>query len=291
MRRPNLNRLAMFDAAARHLNFGLAARDLNVTQGAVAQQVRALEAELHLKLFDRLPRGLELTQTGRSYHARIQRALLLIDEATEAVSPQNNRITLSLPPSLASKWLVSRLANFQEKHPDIELITSASEQLSNFQTDGIDIAIRHGIPPFSGGLVHEHLADLNLSAVCSPVYSNTIGEITNPMDLIGFKLIEDAHNSWSKLTEAAGRSAPANMIKFSHSSLAIDAAVAGQGIALVPDIMLEHELSNGSLIELWPDLTPHETGYFIVYPRKPKRASKERDVVITWLRRQKTCSI
>ncbi|MEP3047585.1 MAG: LysR substrate-binding domain-containing protein [Roseibium sp.] len=287
MRRPILNRLAAFDASARHLNFGLAARELNVTQGAVAQQVRALEADLDLKLFDRLSRGLELTQTGRSYHGRIHRALVLIDEATEAISPQSGKITLSLPPSLASKWLISRLADFQKNHPDIELITSASEQLSNFQTDGVDIAIRHGIPPFSGGLVHEHLADLSLSAVCSPDFAATVGQVYTPMNLISFKLIEDAHNSWAKLIEAEGLQLPANMLKFSHSALAVDAALAGQGIALVPDILLEHEITDGRLVALWSELTPHQSGYFIVYPRKAKRAPAERDAVIAWLRQQK----
>lgn len=286
MRRPNLNRLSTFDAAARHLNFGLAARELNVTQGAVAQQVRALEADLQSRLFERLPRGLELTQIGRSYYARVHRALVLIDEATHDICPSTDKVTLSVPPSLASKWLVSRLVNFQEAHPDIELVTIASEQLANFRSDGVDIAVRLGEPKFSTGLEFQHLADINLCAVCTPTLAEKVGAIETPADLASFKLIEDGHNSWAGLIETLEGRARPNTIKFNHSALAIDAALAGQGIALVPSILLKDELAKGLLISVWSDTTPNRSGYFVLYPRKPKAPRKARDTVVRWLIQQ-----
>lgn len=286
MRRPNLNRLSTFDAAARHLNFGLAARELNVTQGAVAQQVRALEADLQRRLFERLPRGLELTQIGRGYHARIHRALVLIDEATHDISPATDKITLSVPPSLASKWLVSRLADFQNAYPDIELVINASEQLANFRSDGVDIAVRLGEPKFSAGLEFQHLADINLCAVCTPAFAEKVGTIDAPAELASFRLIEDGHNSWASLIETQeGRVRP-NTIKFNHSALAIDAALAGQGIALVPRILLKNELTEGLLISVWSDTKPNQSGYFVLYPRKPKGRQKARDTVVRWLIQQ-----
>ncbi len=287
MSRTNLNRLAMFDAAARHLNFRLAAEELSLTQGAVAQQVRSLEAELGHKLFERHARGLSLTAVGRNYHVHIRRALDLIAEATRELSPKTNRITLSLPPSLASRWLISRLAEFQDSHPDIELNTNASEKLADFRTDGVDIAIRHGTTQADPELTYEPFADFRLVAVCAPSLAATIGTPQSLADLAHFKLIEDGHKSWSRMLDLKHLPTAPNMIKFSHSTLAIDAALARQGIALVPDVLVEQELQNGSLVAIWSGDEPDNSGYFIVYPKSAKRASKERDAVIAWLRDQR----
>ena len=103
MRTPSLNALRMFDAAARHLNFTLAAEELHLTQGAVAQQVRRLESELGFKLFERRARGLAFTEVGRRYHAPVRRALAIIDDATRKLRPESTRVTLSVTPSFASK--------------------------------------------------------------------------------------------------------------------------------------------------------------------------------------------
>ena len=110
----------MFDAAARHLNFRLAAEELHLTQGAVAQQVRRLEADLGLSLFHRKARGLALTEIGRGYHISVRRALAIIDDATHKLRPQNTLVTLSVTMALASRWLVPRLGAFSRSNPDIE---------------------------------------------------------------------------------------------------------------------------------------------------------------------------
>lgn len=280
----------MFDAAARHLNFRRAAEELNLTQGAVAQQVRALEIELGRKLFDRHARGLSLTPTGRTYHAKVNQALNLLDEATRAISPKNSRITLSLPPSLASRWLVSRLADFQHQHGDIELVTSASEQLANFESDGVDVAIRHGTAPKSGNLIYEEFAPFRLIAVASPGLDPTASETSDLQDLAQHKLIEDGHNSWSALLDFSKLPIAPTMIRFNQSTLAVDAAVAGQGIALVPDILVEGELEMGKLAILWAGQRSDLSGYFIVYSNKAKRASLERQAVIDWLHAQREAS-
>jgi len=152
MRSPNLNALKMFDAAARYLNFRLAAEELNQTQGAVAQQVSRLEKDLQLQLFHRQPRGLKLTQSARNTIVSIRRALALIDSATHKLQPLTPRISLSVPPSIASKWLVPCLSQFSQNYPDIDLQTDASERVVDFHRDEADIAIRQGFPPFSNYL-------------------------------------------------------------------------------------------------------------------------------------------
>ena len=107
-RLPPLNALTAFDAAGRHLNFRLAAEEIGVTHGAVAQQVRALEAHMGVKLFHRMPRGLELTDEGRKYLAPIHHAFELIADATDGLCPHQAELTISVTPSFATKWLVPR---------------------------------------------------------------------------------------------------------------------------------------------------------------------------------------
>jgi LysR family transcriptional regulator, glycine cleavage system transcriptional activator len=167
-RLPPLNALRAFEASARHLNFRLAAEELGVTQGAVAQHVRGLEADLAIKLFDRLPRTLALTGPGRSYAAQLRRAFDLMMQATAALRPEPLRLTISVSPTFASKWLIPRLPDFTTAHPEIELQILASESLSNFQSDGVDIAVRQASPPFAADLLVDLLFEQELVAVCSP---------------------------------------------------------------------------------------------------------------------------
>ena len=249
MRRPNLNRLAMFDAAARHLNFGLAANEQNVTQGAVAQQVRGLEADLQIKLFIRLPRGLALTDAGSRYHDAVSSALSIIDEATEKLKPSPPRITLSLPPSLAVKWLVPRLPGFQDQNPGLEIATLATERLADFRTDGIDLAIRLGTPPFPG-LESRFLCRVHLLPVCSPAYASQFKRIENLSDLYGSRLLEDGHSPWNRHLGRPGVRDRFKVLAFNHSSLAIEAAIDGQGIALVPELLVRQDLAQKRLVAL-----------------------------------------
>jgi LysR family transcriptional regulator, glycine cleavage system transcriptional activator len=113
IRLPPLNALRAFEASARHLNFRVAAEELGVTQGAVAQHVRGLEADVGVKLFERLPRSLALTPTGRGYAAQLRRAFELITDATATLRPEPQRLTISVTPTFASKWLIPRLPHFR----------------------------------------------------------------------------------------------------------------------------------------------------------------------------------
>lgn len=282
MHQANLNALRMFDAAARQLNFRLAAAELNLTQGAVAQQVRRLEADLGLQLFYREARGLALTEVGRSYHAPVRRALALIDEATQKLRPENTRITLSVTPSFASKWLVPRLATFARAHPDIEVQVVANEQLANFQSDGVDLAIRKGRAPFAEGLHVELLAPLELHAVCSPGFAAELGPIERLEDFTAQPLIQDGHNLWASLFEEAGLPARRRFTQFNQTALAMDAAAHGQGIALAPRLLLNAELEQGRLVELWQDGRANQGGYYVIYP-SDRQANPARDALINWL--------
>ena len=280
MRQPNLNLLRTFDAAARHLNFRIAAEELNVTQGAVAQQVRRLEADLGYQLFYRKARGLALTQVGRDYHGPVHRALTIVNEATQKLRPVSTRVTVSVTPSFASKWLVPRLAAFAQSHPDIEVQTVATEELADFQTDGVDFSIRQGNPPFGDGLHFELLAPLNLCAVCSPGYAEHSGPISTFEDFETHPLIQDSHNHWSSLFESAGIKSGHRIMRFNQTALAMDAAANGQGVALAPRLLVASELEQGRLVELWRDTRPDQSGFYVVHPNNPNRA---RGIVVDWV--------
>jgi LysR family glycine cleavage system transcriptional activator len=282
VRTPNFNALKMFDAAARHLNFRLAAEELNLTQGAVAQQVRRLEADLGLVLFHRKARGLALTDIGQSYHRPVRRALAIIEDATQKLRPQTTRITLSVTPSLASKWLVPRLGPFSGAYPDIDVQTVASEGLANFRGDGVEIAIRLGHPPFGDALRAELLSPLDLTAVCSPNYVDKSHPIEQFADLANHPLIQDGHNHWDRMLENEGLSAQHRIKQFNQTALAMDAAATGQGITLAPRLLARDDIIAGKLVEVWSDNQSDERGFYVICPIKQK-PNPSRDIVIDWL--------
>jgi LysR family glycine cleavage system transcriptional activator len=281
LRSPNLNSLKMFDAAARHLNFRLAAEELNLTQGAVAQQVRRLESDLGFPLFYRKARGLVLTEIGQSYHKPVSQALTMIDDATRKLQPESTAITLSITPSFASKWLVPRLALFATAHPNIEVQTVASEGLANFQSDGVDLAVRLGHPPFGEEFHTELLAPLDLRAVCSPGFAENMSPISQLENFSTQHLIQDSHKHWDNLLERAGLSPQHRLMQFNQTTLAMDAAANGQGIALAPRIFLAVEFEQGRLVEVWQDTRTNLGGFYIVYPRN-RKFSPARDTLIAW---------
>lgn len=148
---PSLNALRAFEAASRHLNFRLAGLELGVTQGAVAQQIRALEAELGLKLFERHPRTLVLTHNGQRYATNVRRAFEMLADATQGLRPEPLHVTVSVTPTFATKWLIPRLADYTRLHPGVDLRILATERLSHFQTEAVDLAVRYGRPHSARG--------------------------------------------------------------------------------------------------------------------------------------------
>lgn len=270
---PPLNSLKAFEASGRHLNFRLAAEELAVTQGAVAQQVRALENLLNIKLFERHARGLSLTNEGRRYLPPLRRAFDMIAEATDNLAPKDVVVTISSTPSFATRWLVPRLGAFASQYPDIRLRLDASNTLANFQNDGIDIAIRQGKPPFGPGLLADKLFDSEVISVCHPDLTVGPNSIRAPADLRHHVLLEDAHGHWPVFLQAALGDVPVASIKsmnFNQTSLAIDAAIARQGVALTNRALVEDDLREKRLCQPFSFSLDTNEGYYIVAPREPR---------------------
>ena len=278
---PPLNALRMFESSARHLNFRLAAEELGVTQGAVAQQVRALEEHLQTKLFARLPRGLELTDAGRRYAKSVQRALTLVSNATEELVPSKTTLTISVTPSFATKWLIPRLNKISESNTSLEVQVLATNALANFQSDGVDIAVRHTKPPIGPGLHAELLFATTIFAVCSPEFMKD-NPIKTQNDLSCHVLLHDAHGMWPVYLELAGADADLSNLrsrKFSHTSLAVDAAIGGQGVALASNALVADDLASGRLISPLAFKLQGELGFYIVHPRTPRNPE-----CVKWMR-------
>ena len=281
---PSLNGLKAFEAASRHLNFRLAAEEMGVTQAAVAQQVRGLEAELGVKLFERLPKTLALTGEGRGYMVDIRRAFDIIDHATNTLKPQPVRLTISTTPTFASKWLIPRLPNFTARHPDLDLHILATERISAFHVDGVDLSVRYGRPPFGPGLATELLFEQSIVAVCSPMLLNGRLKPETYEDLTAFTLLHDAHNFWPEFVEkhlGPGKHAAFKGISFSQTSHAIEAAIAGQGIVLANQDFVARDLAEGRLVRPVEGSLRGLADFYLVWPRYRKSTSLE--TVVAWM--------
>lgn len=282
---PPLNSLKAFEAAGRHLNFGRAAEELGVTHGAVAQHIRSLEKQLNFKLFHRHARGLSLTDEGRRYLPPLRRAFDMIADATNSLAPRDAVVTISSTPSLATRWLVPRLGDFSNRNPDIRVRLDASNTLANFQSDGVDIAIRLGQPPFGPGLVATPLFDAEVIAVCHPDLAGGPNPIRSPADLSDHVLLEDAHGQWPVFLEAA-LAKPSGTgfrtMNFSQTSLAIDAAIARQGVALTNRALVRDDLDSNRLCQPFSFSLMTDVGFYLVAPREPRNPALVA-VVRDWL--------
>ena len=284
-RLPPLNGLRVFEVVSRHLNFRLAAEEIGVTQGAVAQLIRALEAELGLKLFLRRPQGLEPTEAGQQYATRVRRAFDLIAEATRDLRAEPQRLTISVTPSLASRWLIPRLPDFTAAHPTIDLRIVATDRLSNFETDDVDLAVRLGQPPFGAGLNAELLHEQTIIAIGSPLLIEKLGDPGEPRNWARYPLLHDAHDFWPAFLGKAfpaGAPASAQNVRFNQTSLAVEAAIAGQGLALASLFLVADDIASGRLVRVLPAELPVDAGFHIVFPRKPRHPEPVEEVC-RWL--------
>ncbi|QVM89473.1 LysR family transcriptional regulator [Pseudomonas entomophila] len=285
---PSLNALRMFEVVARHLNFRLAAEELGLTQAAVAQQIRGLEASLEIRLFERLPRGLGLTDAGLAYSASVRDALAMIDEATRLLKPAPAHLTVSVTPTFASKWLIPRLGAFAEDNPQIDLRLLATDRLSHFHTDGVDLAVRQGQPPFGAGLNAELLLEQRIVAVASPQLIADKGLPDSFEALQNFVWLHDAHGFWPQFTATlypGHAPASARHMRFNQTALAIEAAVNGQGICLASHAFVAADLAAGRLVQVFPQRLRLDKAFYLVWPRKPRQpATLQR--VKAWLLQQ-----
>jgi LysR family transcriptional regulator, glycine cleavage system transcriptional activator len=252
-RLPPLNALRAFEAAARHNSFTAAAVELCVSHAAVSRHVRALEARLGVTLFHTAKRGVELTEAGAQYRRAVSAAFDGIADATDALTePGQVQIRLSAHPAFAARWLVKRLNRFREAHADYDVVLDATPRLVDLERDEADLAIRNGEGNWSG-VARDLLACSRLYPVGAPGLLNGRSALA-PADLKAFVLLhdEDDGSTWRRWFAAAGISDVdvSRGPRILESGLAIDAAIAGQGIALADDFFVADDLAAGRLVKL-----------------------------------------
>jgi len=270
-RLPALNALKAFEAAARHESFTRAAEELCVTQGAVSHQVKALEDELGVKLFNRERQRLVITEAGREYLAVVRDALDRIAVGTERLVQRQHSgaLTISTSPDFAAKWLVHRLGRFAEVHPDIDLRISATMHHVDFAREDVDLAVRHGDGSWAG-LHVGRLCSEQLFPVCSPKLVEGRRRLGRPCDVLKFPLLHlEGRQDWATWLDAAGVTCPdlAHGPIMNRASMLIDAAVDGQGIALARTALAAWDLLNGRLVRPFAVALPLAKSYWIVCPK------------------------
>jgi LysR family glycine cleavage system transcriptional activator len=275
---PSLHGLHVFEAAARHLSFTEAARELGVSQTAVSHQIKALEGELATSLFRRTKRQVELTEEGRAWALELGHVFSRLHATNRRLRqrPRARRaeVTLSVVPSFGSRWLVPRLGKFLDRHVDTEVRISASERLVDLAAEGIDLGIRYGFGRYPG-LVTEKLADDAWVVVCAPALMAKM-PLKAPSDLSERVLLEDdAPDAWTRWLAANGVRKPpqGRRTELTDSSMLIEAALRGQGVGLARYSLALDELAAGRLVLPFPKAAPLPTGlgYYLTAPRESLR--------------------
>ena len=269
-RLPPLNALRAFAVAGRYLSFTRAAEELHVTQAAISHQIKLLEDYLGMRLFRRLNRALLLTEEGQSYLPAVTQALADLAVATERLQKHDvsGVLTVSVLPSFAARWLVPRLGRFRDAHPEIEVRIAPSDKLVQFEHDDVDVAIRYGRGVYPG-LRADRVLTEKIFPVCSPQLLTGQHPLHRPDDLKHHHLLhDDITVDWRTwLLAAQVRDVdPHRGTFFTDSSLLIQAAVAGQGIALARGVLAEDELAAGRLVRPFDLKLPAEFAYYLVCP-------------------------
>src|SRR6201985_3351487 len=259
---PSLNGLRAFEAAARPLSFTRAAEELSVTQTAISHLIRRLEEQLGVPLFVRHNRALELTREAAAYLPAVRSAFDDLRHATDRLRrpERDGKLTVSTTASLAAKWLVSRVAAFQDANPGIEVRITTSAHLVDFQREEVDMAVRYGRGNWPG-LRTDWLMAEDMFPVCSPSLLNGDNPLRSPEDLAHHTLLHAtaSREDWQLWLTAAGLPvslATRRGLSFDQSFMAIEAAVEGLGIALGRTRFVEADIAAGRLVVAFNEVLP-----------------------------------
>ena len=272
---PSLQALEAFEASARQRSFTRAAAELHVTQGAVSRQVQGLEAQVGLPLFHRIRQRIVLTPAGEAYLAKVRPALDRLEAATlelQAFKGAGGVLNLAILPTFGTKWLIPRIPAFSAKHPEVLVNFTTRIQAFDFEEEpDLDAAIHYGEGHWPGALV-DPLMEERVIAVCAP---HLAGDLRQPADVAGHTLLQliNRPQGWEEWLAAAsapgvdGRRGP----RFESHLMVIQAALAGLGLAVLPDFLVVDELAAGRLVEPFPGLAAKSRrAYWLAYPERNK---------------------
>ncbi|PMR70344.1 choline sulfate utilization transcriptional regulator [Halomonas heilongjiangensis] len=285
------NGLRVFEAAARHLSFTAAARELRSTQSAVSQQVRALEEQLGLPLFERIYRGVRLTEAGQALFVSVQEGFATIDRTIDRLQHRHRHphVNILTDFSFAAYWLMPRLPRFRERHPHIDVRIVTNQGVLDWRTQEVDVAIvfcdertlAAGVPR----LFHEEVFP-----VCSPGFLQQHGPIESPERLAELPLLTltaDQGQSWldwpSYFAQLAGIGyLESSELTFNNYTLLIQAAIAGQGIGMGWRGLVDDLLDGGMLVGLHGLALRSPRGYGLI-DAQPEASSEAKRALQEWV--------
>ena len=281
---PPLNSLRAFEAVGRHLSFSKAANELNVTPGAVSQQIRGLEEFLEIKLFKRRNRSIVLTDSGQVFLPLLSDGFAGISAAVDSVrrSQGDEPLTITAAPSFTSKWLIPRLCKFQALHPEIDVRIDASSRLVDFVREDIDVGIRFGTGEIEG-LDSVYLFSFDLIPVCNPDLKHEGRALQDLSDLRHHTLLhsqdtdfDPSFPDWAMWLATAGVDDvdASRGIFFSQGEMVIEAAIEGQGIALAASVMAAGAIESGRLVQPFETRLPVRLSFHLITTRQKSRSSK-----------------
>jgi len=290
-RLPPLNALRAFEAAARHLNFSRAADELSVTPGAVSQQIQNLEDYVGVALFKRTPKGLLLTDAAQMALPALREAFDRLAEAASLLTAavDGRRLTLTAPPSFAAKWLVPRLKRFEEAYPQIDVWLSADMDIVDFAAGEVDLAVRYGGGRYPGLELQRLLSETVIPVVSPQLLAEN--PVDRPEDLAHHTLLHDGSPNadescpdWSMWLAARGvRGVDGTRgPRFNQSSLVIEAAMGGRGVALAKRILAQDDVDAGRLVVPMQITTAVDFAYYLVHPKAKGRLPQVK-AFVAWI--------
>tara|TARA_R110002051_G_scaffold315989_2_gene395084 strand:+ start:911 stop:1804 length:894 start_codon:yes stop_codon:yes gene_type:complete len=276
---PPLAAIRVFDAAARTGNFTLAASELGMSQASVSYQIKILEERVGGALFDRKPRGVELSPTGRVFAQRVGEALRIISDAyAEAQGATQGTLAISSGSTFATNYLGQRLGRFQVSHPQLSVRIEVSDIPTDFRVSGIDLAIRVGKGDWKGLIAH-HLMPVEFTPMLSPKLAASAGILTKPKDLLKLPILASGYPWWGQWFQAAGvehsQSTAKSASQFGPQIMEANAAIAGEGVAMLTPAFFSDALARGDLIQPFPLVCAEkDAAYWLVYPDSHRNAKK-----------------
>lgn len=268
-RLPPLNALRVFEAAARHESFSLAAEELRVTHSAISHQVKTLESWLGTPLFRRVTRAVRLTDAGRSYQPVVAGAFNQIQAGTAALTATllDAPLHVTTTQAFAVRWLAPRLRRLWDTHPDLDLRLHEHSWLEgvDFSKEEVDVAVRIGAERGPGVEAVPLLAG-TVTPMCSPGLVNNGPSVERPEDLCRYKLLHAfGHRPWIEWFQQAGVTGADAALGpvFDDTNLVYAAALSGQGVGLMHTALVREELEAKQLTELFPTEAREDMGYYV----------------------------
>lgn len=281
-----LSGLRAFECAGRHLHLGRAGEELGVTHGAISHQVRALEAQLGVKLFIRANSRLQLTDAGQRLLTAVGEGFEKILEGAQHLDPDSlaGNLIIACTQTAGASWMAKHICDFQAQYPQIDIHTVEVKPQQRDIPREIDVAICYGKPQ-AGDRKVEELTTPDIFPVCSPRLVHGKGVVLRPDQLTRFPLIHDTQNSWRRWFDAMqiAESDDVNAIYFFNTTLSLAAARQAYGIALCNHFEVQEDLREGRLIKLFDQTIPESQSYYLLTDRSENQSLRAQ-IFETWIK-------